>query len=154
MKNDPKVTNTCNQHEKHGTVDLEPWTKVADLTLWRHSECKNFPSRRQLYLASRNYSDVIMSAMASQITGVSTVYSTVCSGADRSFASPAFVRGIHQWPVNSPHKGPVTQSMFPFDDIIMINVFHVLLVRVQHRLASLYILTPWRWSAFRITGHL
>ena len=22
--------------------------------------------------------------------------------------------GIHRWPVNSPHKGPVTQKMFPF----------------------------------------
>ena len=31
----------------------------------------------------------------------------------------AFVRGIHQWPVDSPHKVPVTQKMFPFDDVIM-----------------------------------
>ena len=47
----------------------------------------------------------------SQITGVSIVYSTVCSGADQrkhqSFASLAFVRGLHRWSVNSPHKGPV-----------------------------------------------
>ena len=28
--------------------------------------------------------------------------------------------GIHRWPVNSPHKWPVTQKMFPFDDVIMI----------------------------------
>ena len=35
-------------------------------------------------------------------------------------ASVAFVRGIHRWPVNSPHKGPVTRKMFPFDDVIMI----------------------------------
>ena len=34
-------------------------------------------------------------------------------------ASLAFVRGIHRWPVNSPHKGPVTRKMFPFDDVIM-----------------------------------
>ena len=27
-------------------------------------------------------------------------------------ASLAFVRGIHRWPVNSPHKGPVTQHCF------------------------------------------
>ena len=31
----------------------------------------------------------------------------------------AFVRGIHWWPVNSPHKGPVTRKKFPFDDVIM-----------------------------------
>ena len=27
--------------------------------------------------------------------------------------------GIHWWPVNSPHKGPVTRKIFPFDDGIM-----------------------------------
>ena len=27
--------------------------------------------------------------------------------------------GIHQWPLNSPHKWPVTRKMFPFDDVIM-----------------------------------
>ena len=57
------------------------------------------------------------------ITSVSIVYSTVCPGADerkhQSSASLAFVRGIHRWPVNSPHKGPVTPKMFPSDDVIM-----------------------------------
>ena len=61
-------------------------------------------------------SNVIMSPMASQITGVSIVGSTVCSCADqrkhRSFASLAFVRGIHRWPIDSPHKGPVTRNFF------------------------------------------
>ena len=33
--------------------------------------------------------------------------------------SLAFVRGIHRWPVNSPHKRPVTRKMFPFDDVIV-----------------------------------
>ena len=28
-----------------------------------------------------------------------------------SSASLAFMRGIHRWPVNSPHKGPVTRKM-------------------------------------------
>ena len=61
--------------------------------------------------------------MASQTTGVSIVYSSVGSGSDQrkhqSTASLAFVRGIHRWPVNSTHKGPVTRKMFPFDDVIM-----------------------------------
>ena len=35
-------------------------------------------------------------------------------------ASLAFVLGIHRWPLNSSHKGPVTRKMFPFDDVIMI----------------------------------
>ena len=46
-----------------------------------------------------HYSDVIMGAMASQITSHTIVYSTVCSDAEQrerqSSASLAFVRGIH-----------------------------------------------------------
>ena len=72
---------------------------------------------------SVNYSDVIISAMVSQITGVSIVYSTVCSGAGeikhQSSALLAFVRGIHLSSVNSPHKRPITRKMFPFGDFIM-----------------------------------
>ena len=64
-----------------------------------------------------------MSAMAPQITGVTIVYSIICSGADQekhpSSVSLAFVRGFHRWPLNSPHKGPATRKMFPFDDVIM-----------------------------------
>ena len=65
-----------------------------------------------------------MSTMASQITSVSIVCSTVvCSGEDQrkhqSSASLAFVRGIHRWPVNSPHKGPEMRKMLPFGDVIM-----------------------------------
>ena len=29
--------------------------------------------------------------------------------------------GIDRWPVNSPHKWPVTWKMFPFDDIILLG---------------------------------
>ena len=64
-----------------------------------------------------------MSAMAYQITSITIVYSTVYSGADQSkhqsSASVAFVQGIHRWPLNFSHKGPVTRKMFPFDDVIM-----------------------------------
>ena len=70
-----------------------------------------------------HYNDVIMSAIASLITSLTVVYSTDYSGADQrkqqSSASLAFVRGIQRWRVNSPHKGPVTGKMFPFDDLIM-----------------------------------
>ena len=64
-----------------------------------------------------------MGAIVFWITGVSIVYSIYCSGADQSkhqsSALLAFVRGFHRWPVNSPHKGPVTRKRFPFDDVIM-----------------------------------
>ena len=72
---------------------------------------------------SFHYDDVIMSAIASQITSLTIVYSTIYPSADQSkhqsSASLAFVWGIHRRPVNSPHKWPVTRKMFPFDDVIM-----------------------------------
>ena len=64
-----------------------------------------------------------MGTVASQITSLTIVYTTVYSDADQSkiqsSASLVFVRGIHRGPVNSPHKGPVTRKMFAFDDVIM-----------------------------------
>ena len=66
-----------------------------------------------------------MGEIASQITSLTIVYSTFYSDTDQrkhqSSASLAFVPGIHRGPVNSPHKGPVTRKMFPFDDVIMTN---------------------------------
>ena len=74
-----------------------------------------------------HYSDVTMDLIASQITSLTIVYSSVYSSADQrkhqGSASLAFVRGIHRRPVNSPHKGPVTRKMFPFDDVIMMKIF-------------------------------
>ena len=50
-----------------------------------------------------HYGDLKMSVIASQITHLTIVYSTVKSNADQrkyqSSASLAFVRGIHRWPV-------------------------------------------------------
>ena len=125
-----------------------------------------------------HYDDVIMGAMASQITSLEFVYSTVYSGTDQRkhqssaslafvggihrepgtgdfptqmasnaenvssqwhhhvstdylahskgmhqrfalVASLAFVRGIQRWPVDSPHRGPVTRKMFLIDDVVM-----------------------------------
>ena len=65
--------------------------------------------------------------MASQITSVSIVFSPVCPGADQRKhkcpVSSAFVRGIHRWPMDSPHKGPLTRKISPFHDVIMNTVF-------------------------------
>ena len=69
---------------------------------------------------THHYNDVITSEVASWITSVSIVCSTVGPGKDQSkhqsSASLAFVWGIHRWPVNSPRKRPVTRKIFPFDD--------------------------------------
>ena len=68
-----------------------------------------------------------MSAMASQIISLTSVYSSVYSGADQrkhqSSALLASVKGINRWPVNSPLKGPVMSKIFPFDDVI--RQFHI-----------------------------
>ena len=78
---------------------------------------KHFCSSRAIVLII-HFNDVLMSAMASQITRLTIVYSIVCSVADQrkyqSSASLAFVRGIYR---------PITRKMFPFDEVIMYITF-------------------------------
>ena len=75
-----------------------------------------------------HYNDLIMGTKAPQITSLMIVYSTVYSDADQrkhqSSALLAFGWRIHRWPVNSPHKWPVTRKMFPIHDTIMIACKH------------------------------
>ena len=84
-----------------------------------------------------HYYDVIMGAIASQITSLTIVHSTVYSGADhrhhQSSALPAFVRGINRSPVNSPHKWPVTRKIFPFDDVIVHTLWMSWLLKTLRR---------------------
>ena len=79
---------------------------------WCHSRVGG-PKRPSVH-----YNDTIMSAMASQISCLTIVYSTVYSRADQrkhpSSASVVFVRGIHRWSVNSPKKWPVAGKMLNF----------------------------------------
>ena len=82
------------------------WFRDAN---YKHKICK--------YIC--HYNDVIMSAMVSQNTSVSIVYSTICSGVNQrkhqSSASLAFVMEI----TCGRYRGPVTRKMFPFYDVIM-----------------------------------
>ena len=83
---------------------------------------------------SPRYSDIIM---ASHITGLSIVYSIPCSGAGqrkhRSSASLTFVRRIHRWPVNSPHKIPVTRKIIPFDAGLGSNTFYQIQIQIHRQ---------------------
>ena len=96
---------------------------ILKATFSNFSSCRKFIFGFWLKFHCFHYTDVIMGTIASQITSLTIVYSTVYSGADQrkhqSSASLAFVRGVHRRPVNSTHKWPVTRKMFPFDDVIM-----------------------------------
>ena len=77
---------------------------------WRHHELTESGHQNKAQQTRiSHYNDDIMSALASQITRFTIVYSTVYSGTNQrkhqSSASLAFVRGIHRWPVNSRTKG-------------------------------------------------
>ena len=81
-------------------------------------------TRSLLTIDSRhNYNDVTMSAMASQITSLSIVYSTVYSRRRSKKTSQLRITGLcaGNSPMNSPHKEPVTQKIFPFDDVVMMS---------------------------------
>ena len=105
---------------------------ITDIDLiWHQYQFDNshfYMNRQNVFTAIEiglfwHYNDVIMGAIASQITSLTIVYSIVYSDADQrkhqSSASLAFVRGIHRGPVNSPHKWPVMREKFPFHDVIM-----------------------------------
>ena len=89
----------------------------------------SFHSACSMIMNIFHYNDVIMSAMESQVTSVSIVYSTVCSDADQrkhqSYASLALVRGIHRWPVNSPHKWPVRKCFQLMASSFLSKVTHI-----------------------------
>ena len=75
---------------------------------------QNKEQNKYTCIVVQHYSGAIIGAMASQITSLTIVYATVYSGADqrkhKSSASLAFMQVIRRWPVNSPHKGPVTRK--------------------------------------------
>ena len=119
----------CNGNPYSGKVALLYWDS-PQLILYSFSPQINLHNRTFStkytgeMVSVDHYGDVIMGMIASQITSLAIVYSTVYSDADQrkhqSSASLAFVRGIHWGPVNSPHQWPVTWKMFPFDDVIML----------------------------------
>ena len=107
----PRAADRCPFVPRHSLSQVTCFMQLG--MLWYHT--------RMRYLS--HYSNIIMRVMAFQITSISMVCLTICSGADQrknqSATSLAFVRGIQRWPVNSLHKGPVTRKMFPFNDVIM-----------------------------------
>ena len=99
------------------------------------------------FFQQNHYNDIIMSTIVSQITSLTIVYLTVCSGTDQrkhqSSASMVFVWGIHRWPMNSPHKWPVMRKMFPFDDVIMMSDLILSPVTDRHTYSDHWVLLLW-----------
>ena len=89
-----------------------------------------------------------MGVMASRITSLVIVYSTVYSGTNQrthqSSASLAFVRGIHRGSVNSSHKWPVKRKFFPFHDVI-INISGIRLNFKESQYLRLELVRPFIW---------
>ena len=89
------------------------------------------PRTIQIKLKKKDhYSDAMMGTMASQITSLMIVYSTVYSGADqRKHQTP------RHWPLcveftgdrRIPHTKGKTRKRFPFDDVTMCSIFRVFL---------------------------
>ena len=71
-----------------------------------------------------HYNDVIMSDMTSQNTSqphdclLNRLFRRRSKKTSRLRVT-GLCMGIHQWPVNSPHKWPVTRKMSPSDDVII-----------------------------------
>ena len=79
-----------------------------------------------------------MGVMASQITSLTIIYSTVYSGADQrkhqSSASRAFVLGIHRSLMSSSHKGLVTRknvSIWWRHHVLPLNCYAIARVREE-----------------------
>ena len=93
-----------------------------------------------------HYNDVMMTAMASQITSLTMftqrfIQAQINENTKASRHWRHFVKGIHRWPVNSPHEGPVTREVFPFDDVIMMTGIY----RHKEGPWHLPICTIWAW---------
>ena len=114
--NNVRVTGPLGYFLWSGSEQTVEWT-VETLVIWDAIVLiltSVYPRVRIVWITlekhSLHYNDVMISTIASQITSLTIFHSTFYSGSDerkhQSSESFAFVRIIHRWPVNSPHKGP------------------------------------------------
>ena len=99
---------------------------------WRHNERDDVSNHRRL-------------------DGCSTVCSDAGKKIQQSSASLAFCRGNERWPVDFPHKGPVTRKMFPLDKVIMYFVVPLATPPPPHRIIWLFVCTLRTLSSLCIT---
>ena len=69
------------------------------------------------------YYDVTWTSCSLKSLVIRLLFNSLYGPTSKKHQSPhhwSFVRGIHRWPTNSLHRGPVTGKKLPFDDVIMI----------------------------------
>ena len=126
-----------------------PWQmgspRTSGMALWCSGTLSGCPLKVcKIFVGSNSYSyhynDVIMGAMASQITSLTIVYSTVYPGADQrkhqSSASLAFVWGIHRSPASNVDNVSIwwRHHVLP-ESMQWCKQYHVILHRI---ITSLY----------------
>ena len=84
-------------------------------------------------ICTSHYNDVLTNEMASQITSLAIVYSTIYSGADQR-----------------KHQNSASWKIFPFDDVIMFAMMTELLngISVIRVMPQLYMYCCRNWSGF------
>ena len=120
-------------HNSHNSNPIAcPWRRVMgrllrlqDLIYVLHLQVEHYIQRlfiTERAMAGPHYGDVIMSAMASQFTILTIVYSTALQvQIKENIKAPRHWLCEGNSPVTGefPHKRPVARKMFPFDDVIM-----------------------------------
>ena len=96
----PNTSHVCALYKAR--LDNHWCSEHVDSLQWRQNECDSVSNHRRL--------DCLLNRLFGHRSKKTS-----------KSASLALVWGIHRWPVNSPHKGPVMWKMFPFDDVIMVK---------------------------------
>ena len=115
---------------------------MNDILQWRHNEHHSISNHRRL--------DCLLNGLFRHE-----------SKKHQSSVSLAFVRGIHRWPVKSPHKRPVTRKIIPFDDVIMNHtIFHDLVNQLSYNEKSVlrwniavHESSQWKYMCSRAIAH-
>ena len=94
-------------HYKSTLVQVMAWRQTDASLQWRHNECDGVSNHwRLICLLNRLFRRRSKKTSKVRVTGL-------CEG------NPPVTEEINRSPVDSPHKGPVTGKMFPFDVVIM-----------------------------------
>ena len=104
-------------------VAILPQGNICTLLQWRHNERDGVSNHLRLdCLLSRLFRRKSKKTSKFRITGL--------------------CEGNHRWPMDSPHKGPITRTMFPFDDVIN-HVARKLIIRMNSFVATRYWYLIW-----------